>query len=83
MPWFEFDLKKIANTITIANIVVERWISQIVIAMSRISPFAFNMVYKVQFNGPIRGHHIYNETWIPHIGMKVICHPDPREVAIT
>ena len=78
MSWLEFNLKTITNTLTIANIVVERWTSQIVIEMATTSPVSFNMVYKVEFNGPILRHHIYKETWIPHIGMKVICQPDTR-----
>ena len=41
------------------------------------------MLYKIEFTGPVRGHHIYKDCWTPIIGEKQICKSDPREEAKT
>ena len=41
----------------------------------------YDMVYKIEFCGPIRGHHIYKDIWLPRIG-QVLCKPDSREEAL-
>lgn len=39
------------------------------------------MAYKIEFNGPIRGHHVYKDCWAPRLDEKLSCKPDPREEA--
>ena len=41
------------------------------------------MLYKIEFTGPVRGHHIYKECRTPVIREKLICKSDPREEAKT
>ena len=50
--------------------------------MSRAEIVKFDMIYKVEFTAPIRGHHIYKETWQPKIGEELACHRDEREGAV-
>ena len=42
-----------------------------------------DMLYKIEFTCPVRGHHIYKDCWAPVIGEKLYCKPDPREEART
>lgn len=46
-------------------------------------PYTFEMLYKIQFTGPVRGHHVYKDNWAPFIGEQLTCRPDPREEALT
>ena len=49
--------------------------------MARGIPVRFDMNYKVEFTAPIRGHHIYKDTWCPKMGEELVCHKDDREEA--
>lgn len=46
-------------------------------------PYTFDMLYKVEFTGPVRGHHVYKDNWTPITGEQLICKTDPREEAQT
>ena len=35
----------------------------------------------MEFNTAIRGHHIYKDTWVPHVGQSLKCMKDTREEA--
>ena len=50
--------------------------------MARSSELGFTMLYKIEFVGPIRGHHVYKDSWTPILGEKLICKPDPRDEAL-
>ena len=50
--------------------------------MARGVPVSYDMRYKVEFAAPIRGHHIYKETWCPKVGEELVCRKDDREEAI-
>lgn len=43
----------------------------------------YEMLYRIEFTCPIRGHHVYKDTWAPFIGQKLVCKPDPRHEALT
>ena len=53
--------------------------------MTRASGLSSNyeMLYKIEFTGPIRGHHIYKDCWTPFIGQRLFCKPDSRTEALT
>ena len=38
--------------------------------------------YRIEFQTAIRGHHIYKDVWVPHIGQNLICKRDTREEAM-
>ena len=52
-------------------------------ARSLVMSLKYEMLYKIEFTGPIRGHHIYKDTWSPVVGEQLHCKPDPREEALT
>ena len=43
---------------------------------------AIEKFYEVKFNAPIRGYHIYKETWTPRKNQLLHCFKDNREVAL-
>ena len=49
--------------------------------MARIRPVDFEMVYKLNFETVIRGHHVYKAVWSPEIGKKLECYEDTRKEA--
>ena len=49
--------------------------------MARIRPVDFEMVYKLNFETVIRGHHVYKAVWGPEIGEKLECYEDTRKEA--
>ena len=49
--------------------------------MSRLLPVNFNMVYDIDFECAIRGHHVYKSCWTPSVGVKLKCKKDDREEA--
>ena len=48
--------------------------------MARIQPLDFTLIYKIEFDAPIRGHHISKETWRAKIGQRLIYHADGEAV---
>ena len=50
--------------------------------MARALSVSYEMSFKIEFRTAIRGHHIYKDTWTPHVGQKLICKTDTREEAI-
>ena len=50
--------------------------------MARSRPIDFEMVYNVEFESVIRGHHIYKDTWNPVIGENLECKSDKRKKAM-
>ena len=52
-------------------------------ARSLVMSLKYEMLYKIEFTGPIRGHHIYKDTWSPVVGEQLHCKPDRREEALT
>ena len=64
------------------NICYTLFLQETLEKMARTTAVKFDMSYKVEFTAPIRGHHIYKETWCPKIGELLYCHKDDREEAM-
>ena len=41
--------------------------------MARAIPIKIELVFKVQFQANIRGHHIYKDVWTPTVGERLNC----------
>lgn len=50
--------------------------------MSRLLPVNFNMVYHIDFECAIRGHHVYKSCWAPSVGEKLKCKKEDRKEAL-
>ena len=49
--------------------------------MARAVALKFELVFRVDFQTNIRGHHVYKDVWVPAIGEQLICKKDTREEA--
>ena len=49
--------------------------------MARIRPVDFEMVYKLNFETVIHGHHVCKAVWSTEIGEKLECYEDTRKEA--
>ena len=44
---------------------------------------SYKLVYKIKFDAPVRGHHVYNEIWTPQKGDILYCQKDyPSEALV-
>ena len=90
---FDFDFQKDSNRrmkeknclnhCNVMSSFFHSYLDQTTMARSRSLSFKYEMLYKIEFTGPVRGHHIYKDCWTPVIGEKLICKSDPREEAKT
>ena len=49
--------------------------------MARAIPLKFDLVFKVEFQTNIGGHHVYKDVWTPTVGERLNCRKDYREEA--
>ena len=78
---FEYQISKISNEQCNTCRSRSKPVSN---AMARVYPCSFShkLVYKIQFDGPIKGHHVYKETWTPQIDDIPYCKKDYRSEAL-
>ena len=78
---FEYQISKISNKQ--CNICRSRS-KPVSNAMAIVYPcsFSYKLVYKIQFDGPIRGHHFYKEIWTHQIYDILYCKNDYRSEAL-
>ena len=50
--------------------------------MARVYPcsFSYKIVYEIKFDAPIRGHHVYKETWTPQKDDITYCKKEALDI---
>ena len=77
--YFEYQISKISNEQ--CNI-RRSWSKPVSNMMARVysCSFSYKLVCEIKFDAPIRGHHVYKETWTPQKDDILYCKKEALDI---
>ena len=76
---FKYRISKISNE---HCHICRFWSKPVSNTVARVYPcsFLFKLVYDIKFDAPIRGHHVYKETWTPQKNGILYCKKETLDI---